>query len=473
MNEINTSVEASEPVSEVKLPGKLGELKLPMQVLTLAMWPLLEQILAFFVGMSDVVIAGRMAHGPEKIPIMDAMALGGYVAWFLFIFQGAVATGVMALVSRATGARDSKLASLGLGQGVWLGALAGFAAFLVLQAGTGLLIRWMSLSPDAAVYAEDFIRVLAWSGPIAGATFAVNAALRGAGDTKTPFIAMLVVNLVNVGMSVLFVFGPEPFGGMGVKGIALGTVIGWIAGLATVVGQLTFRKSEGLRWSREALVFHFDTIVRIWRVGLPQAIEVAGMWMIHSYGLRVISKLNQEGALGAHFMAVRLESMSFLPGFAIASAAAALTGQYLGAGSKDMARRAVRFSWKFAVGVMFFMGICFVFGRETLIGLIAPGSQLHVTLAAPLLVVCAITQPFFATCIILKTTMRNAGATRLVMRYAFSSMLFYRIGVLWLLSSFEIISLTGVWIVLGLDLVTQSILFTRLHFKGHWLDAKV
>ena len=134
MNEINTSVEASEPVSEVKLPGKLGELKLPMQVLTLAMWPLLEQILAFFVGMSDVVIAGRMAHGPEKIPIMDAMALGGYVAWFLFIFQGAVATGVMALVSRATGARDSKLASLGLGQGVWLGALAGFAADTAVEA---------------------------------------------------------------------------------------------------------------------------------------------------------------------------------------------------------------------------------------------------------------------------------------------------------------------------------------------------
>jgi putative MATE family efflux protein len=473
MDKINTSVDASEPSSEVKLPGKLGEMNLTMQVLTLAMWPLLEQVLAFFVGMSDVVIAGRMAVGEERIPIMDAMALGGYVAWFLFIFQGAVATGVMALVSRATGARDSKLASLGLGQGLWLGAMAGFAAFLVLQVGTGLLIRWMGLSSAAAIHAEDFIRVLAWSGPIAGAMFAVNAALRGAGDTKTPFIAMLVVNIVNIGTSVLFVFGPEPFGGMGVEGIAFGTVIGWIAGLATVVGQLTFRKSEGLRWRREALVFHFETIVRIWRVGVPQAIEVAGMWLIHSYGLRVISKLGQEGALGAHFMAVRLESMSFLPGFAIAAAAAALTGQYLGAGSKEMAKHVVRFAWKLAVCVMFFMGICFVVGREALVGLIAPGSELHVSLAGPLLVVCAITQPFFATCIILKTTMRGAGATRLVMRYAFSSMLFFRIGVLWVLSSFELISLTGVWIVLGLDLVTQSILFTRLHFKGHWLDAKV
>ncbi len=473
MDKLGISVEACERGSEVKLPGKLGEMSLTMQVLTLAVWPLLEQILAFFVGMTDILIAGRMAVGEERVAIIDAMALGGYVAWFLFIFQGSVATGVMALVSRATGARDEKLANLGLGQGLWLGAIAGFAAFFVLQLATIPLIRWMGLSPAAAVFAEDYIRILSWSGPIAGAVFSVNAALRGAGDTKTPFFVMLVVNIVNMGFSVLFVFGPEPFGNMGVKGIALGTVVGWIIGLATVVVALAIRRSEGLMWRKEALKFHFDTILRIWRVGVPQAIEVAGMWMIHSYGLRVISNLNQEGALGAHFMAVRLESMSFLPGFAIAAAAAALTGQYLGAGSKEMAKHAVRFAWKLGAGVMFTMGVCFVLGGDWLIGLLAPGSELHANLAGPLLVVCAITQPFFATCIILKTTMRGAGATRMVMRWAFSSMLFYRIGVLWVLSSMELITLTGVWIVLSLDLFTQAIVFTRLHFKGRWLDAKV
>jgi putative MATE family efflux protein len=473
MDQPNISVVADGPDKAVKLPGKLGEMSLTMQVLTLSMWPLLEQILAFFVGMTDILIAGRMSSGADSIPIMDAMSLGGYVAWFMFIFQGAVATGVMALVSRATGAGDSKLASLGLGQGLWLGAIAGFAAALVLQAGTDLLIQWMGLTPAAAVHAENYIRVLAWSGPIAGAMFAVNAALRGSGDTKTPFFAMLVVNIVNIGTSVLFVFGPEPFGNMGVQGIALGTVIGWIAGLAMVVIILAFKKSEGLRWEREALNFHFETIARIWRVGVPQAIEVSVMWMIQSYGLRVISKLDQEGALGAYFIAVRLEAMSFLPGFAIAAAAAALTGQYLGAGSKEMAVRAVRFAWKLAVGVMFVMGMSFVIGREWLIGLLAPGSELLVNLAGPLLIVCGLTQPFFATCIILKTTMRGAGAPRLVMRWAFSSMLFYRIGVLGLLSHYDLITVTGVWIVFSVDLFTQSILFTRLHFKGKWLDATV
>lgn len=473
MDEHGILVEASERGENIRLNGKLGRMTLAMQVLTLSFWPLLEQVLAFLVGTTDILIAGRIAESEERVAILDAMGLGGYVGWFIYIFQGAVATGVMALVSRATGARDSKLADMALGQGMWLGIFAGLIAYLILQVGTIPLIGWMSLTPAAAIHAEAYIRMLAWSGPVAGAMFAVNAALRGSGDTKTPFLAMVVVNLVNVGASVLFVFGPEPFGGRGVEGIALGSVIGWIMGLLTVVVILALKKTDGLRWTRDGLLFHSETMMRIWRIGVPQAIEIAGMWMIHSYGLRVISNLSDEGALGAHFIAVRLESMSYLAGFAIAAAAAALTGQYLGAGSKEMAVQAVRFSWKLAVGVMAFMGLCFVLLRTPLIGLVAPGSELHIELSGPLLVVCAFAQPFFATGIILKTTMRGAGATKLVMRWAFSSMLFYRVGVLWLLGRLDMLSLTGVWIVFGLDLVTQAILFSRLHFQGKWLEAKV
>ena len=85
----------------------------------------------------------------------------------------------------------------------------------------------------------------------------------------------------------------------------------------------------------------------------------------------------------------------------------------------------------------------------------------------------SLTQPFFATCIVLKTSMRGAGATHTVMRWSFGSMFFYRIFGLWALSHTPWNSLTGVWIVLSIDLLTQAIVFSRLHFRGKWLDARV
>jgi putative MATE family efflux protein len=473
MSKPGASVEASQRAAEVKLGGKLAGLSLPRQVMALALWPLLEQVLAFFVGLTDLLISGRMAEGAERVAILDAMGLGGYVAWFFNILQGAVATGVMALVSRATGGRDPALANRALGQGLWLGMTAGFCSLVILLAGIPLLIRWIGLSPAAAVQAEAFLRVLAISGPFSGALFAVNSALRGSGDTRTPFLAMIVVNVVNMALSWTLVFAPEPIGGHGIAGIATGTVCGWIAGLLTAVMLLGRGKKDGLHWTRANLRPQWETMKRIARVGAPQAMEIAFMWMIHAYGIRVIAGLKNEGALGAHILAIRVESMSFLPGFAIATAAAALAGQYLGAGSQDMAVRAVRLCWKSAAALMTAMGVFFVLGRDLLIGWMAPGSELHAQLAAPLLIVCALAQPFFATCIVLKTSMRGAGATHIVMRWSFGSMFFYRVFVLWIMPRFMEVSLTAVWIVLSLDLMTQALIFSRLHFRGKWLSARV
>ncbi len=439
----------------------------------LAIWPLLEQVLAFFVGLTDLLISGRMAEGVDRIAILDAMGLAGYVGWFFNILQGAVATGVMALVSRATGARDFPLANRGLGQGVWLGLIAGCGSLILLQLGIPTMIRWIGLSAAAAVYAETFLRVLALSGPFSGAMFAVNAALRGSGDTRTPFLAMVVVNVVNMALSWTFVFAPAPFGGHGIAGIAWGTTVGWIAGLATAGALVGRHREGGLRWSLPDLRPHWETLLRILKVGLPQSMEIAGMWTIHAFGIHVIATLPVAGALGAHILAIRVESMSYLPGFAIATAAATLAGQYLGAGSKEMAVKAVRVCWATAVTLMSAMGIFFVLCRHILIGWMAPGSALHENLAAPLLIVCALTQPFYATCIILKTSMRGAGATSIVMRWAFTSMIFYRVGVLLMLPKFGPVTLTRVWIVLGVDLFTQAIIFARLHFKGKWLEARV
>lgn len=458
------------------LAGRLGGLTLSRQVALLAIWPLLENAMTFLVGVTDIMVSSRMATGETRVALLDAMGLGGYVGWFFNILQGAVAVGVMALVSRAFGARDGLLARRGMCQGFWLGVAAGCGSLLLLKLGSGFLIEKMAMSPQASVFAGEYLGILAFSGPFSGAMMALNAALRGSGDTRTPFLSMIVVNVVNLCLSVLFVFGPGPWGGHGIAGIAWGTVCGWIAGLISVSSVLWFRRGGGalvLHWSREALRFHRETLARIVRIGIPQSMEVAGMWMIHYFGIQTISQLPMHGSLGAHMIAIRVESMSFMPGFAIATAAAALTGQYLGAGSKEMAVRVVRFCWRLNIAVMSFLGLCFVLFRESLVGILAAGSDEHLRMATPLLVVCAFSQPAFATCILLKTTMRGAGATPLVMKWAFSIMAFFRIGVLFYFKSTGHLTLVGVWTIFAVDLTVQALVFSWLHFRGKWLNARV
>ncbi len=472
MSDPQPEIAGSQAAEDSLLGGRLAGRSLVGQVIALAAWPLLEQVFSFFVGLTDLLIAGRMGDAAQRVDILDAMGLGVYVAWLMSILGGSVATGVMALVSRACGARNQQLANRGLGQGVWLGALVGLASTLVLLAGTGPIIRLMGLGPGAAVHAESYLRWLLWSAPFTGAMFAITSALRGSGDTRTPFLAMVVVNCANAGLSLLFVFGPGPIGGHGVAGIAAGTTAGWALGLIALVFMVGRGRAADLRWERDCLRPEPETMGRILRVGFPQALEISFMWLVQAFGIKIISGIGG-GSLGAHIIAIRAESLSFLPGFAIGTAAATLAGQYLGAGSPAMANRAVKLCWLLAAVLMGVMGLFFIFARYEIVALMAPGSEVHLRLAAPLLLVCGLTQPFFATSIIHKTAMRGAGATGLVMRWSFSIMFVFRVFILWGLLALGWLDLTGVWLVMSADLVAQAIAFSYLHFRGDWLEARV
>jgi len=264
-------------------------------------------------------------------------------------------------------------------------------------------------------------------------------------------------------------------------GLALGSVLGWVAGAVIVVTFLLVRKEKDerelfltLRGCR--LRPEWETMRRIIKVGVPQAIEMGGMWAIQAVMVSFISGLPQDGTLGAHMIAIRVESMSFLPGFAIGSAGAALVGQYLGAGNPEMAMKAARLCWRYALIFMGLLGLLFLGWSRELVGLIVPAGPDSVhfqDLAGPLVFLCGLSQPFLATALVIKTTMRGAGATKLVMNYSFSTMIFYRVLIVPIVVSFFGFGLTGIWIVIFADVITQAVLFGRLHFKGDWLKAKV
>ena len=472
MTESADDLSAPLPPDQRELGGKLGGRSIPRQLFTLALWPLLEQILGFAVAATDQMLAGRFDDPAARLHALDALAVGGYFSWLLMILQGAVGTGGLALISRATGASNEPLARRALGQAVLLGTAIGLLVTILALAALPMFIKAFALEGETARMAADYLRVIALSAPLTGFLFAANAGLRGSGDTRTPFIVMTVVNLVNISASWLFTFGPAPVGGHGVAGLAAGTVLGWAVG-ALLLGWIVAKRRIGLHLDRAAIRPHRETLGRIVRVGLPSAIEIGGMWLINVSLLRMVAALPQIGALGAHIITIRAESLSFLPGFAIASASATLAGQYLGLGDPARAKAAARMAWMAGVLMMSMIGLLFVFFPAQIIGAFVPDSPLHIALASPILLLCGFSQPFLATCIILKTTFRGTGDTKAVMRYSYGSMLVFRVaGGLLVLQTMDN-GLFWIWICMMADVVVQATVFWRRFEGGKWLAAKV
>ena len=473
-----TSRESQARIKEGELGGRLAGLSLPRQVLALALWPFLEQVLGFLTSATDLVIAGRMGNELEVAPYLEALAVAAYVGWLVFIVQGAISTGATALVSRSTGARNALFVNVVTSQVISLSLIIGLAMTALVGVGASFIAGTLfGLEGRALEVAVSYLAIFAWSSPFSAVVFSLNACLRGAGNTSSPFQVMVMVNIVNVVTSLVFVCGVAPIGGHGIDGLAMGTVLGWAAGAILVVFKLA-RGPRDDELGEPALRLNklrpdAETTWRVLRIGLPTATEIFFIWIIQVQIARYISSLAAEGPLAAHMMAIRLESMSFLPGFAIGIAASTLTGQYLGAGNPERAREAILYCLKVAMTVMTLLGLSLVFFAGHWVSIIAPASPSLIEQSRPIVIIAGLIQPLMAVSIIMRTAMRGAGDSRRVMIYGIGNQIFWRVIVLWIcIHSFQI-GLVGIWSILAVDLVSASIVFTWLFRHGKWTTAKV
>ena len=464
-------------LNQKQLTGKLAGLSLPKQVFVLALWPLLEQVLNFMVGTIDFAIAGRLPGENTSLDAIDAIAVASYFVWLMTILQAAAGVGASAIVSRAVGASHRALANAGAGQAVLLGVGSGVFAGVAIFAAAPWIAAGFGLEGVARQMASDYIRITAVGIPMCGVLFTGGAVLRAAGDTRSPFLAMLLVNLINISVSVglggLRLSDGQTIGlGLGVSGIAWGTAIAWtVGGLAVLVILLSGRSELRLRPHR--LRPHWHTMRRIIRVALPNLYYQLAFWVINFVLLLYISGLAVEGAYGAHSIAMRIHAVAFLPGYAISIAASTLTGQYLGLGDPSRAKKATYLALGGTMGIMFFCSIMFYFFPDQLVALLSPDTPAHLELAPPLLQICAFVTPLLAVNLILNGAMQGAGDTRNTAIINLTGLTVFRLVGAYVLAFPMGLGLWGVWLSMMTDIGVRGVVFWFYYLTNRWAKVTV
>ncbi|MBR5886912.1 MAG: MATE family efflux transporter [Akkermansia sp.] len=481
-----------------QLGGSLAGLSLPRQIVHIALWPLLEQVLSFICASTSLFLATHMGTAGEVTEqIASGIGVTGYVMWLGFLMQGAVGMGATAIVSRMTGARKFGEANYAANQAAVLGFLAGvLSAVLMYLTADFLVTRALTLSPYAQEVALTYMHTGCWVAIFSGVVFAVNAALRGAGDTRTPFLIMLAVDGLNIIFSIFFV----RVLGLFIEGLALGMIAGMAVAASILVAILIRRSVKMTRLMSAAaadgpdayaatqeptyvpplylslcsLLPDLRSMYRILSIGLPQALEIGGIWLIQIYVLRVISGLG-DAYVGAHNIAIRIESMSFLPGFAIGMAGATLVGQYLGTGSVRMALSTIRKCVLYSVVFMSLMGVVFYCVPGVFVEIFASNSEGLMRATIPVVQVFLLAEPFYAAMLMLKMCLRGAGDTRRVMYVSYGCMGFFRVGCLFLWTTFwpDSLSLVGIWLLFTVDMAVEYCILDRLLCGLKWARRKV
>jgi putative MATE family efflux protein len=438
-------------------------------LLGLAAPVLAEHVLHIIVGLTDTYLANHLPT--DKAEATAAVGTVGYIFWFIGLFAGAIGTGSTAIIAREVGARHRRRANSVCGQSMLFAAMLGVTLAIFLWLFAQPVVTFTGLTGHSASYALDYTRLLAPSVPFLVTMFVANACLRGAGDTLTPAISMIVVDVVNVIFSCGLTYGLWGMPRMGFEGIAIGTMIAYIAGGVLQVTVLLVGRG-GIKLHVHRLRPHLRDMKRIIRIGVPAGMTDAVNWIANFGLLKVVNRTAPLNiAAAAHINTVRIESISYMTGFAIAVAVATMVGQSLGMKDQRRAERFAYLGYAIGGGFMTLVGVMFILFSQYPAAILADDPEVR-ALTAKCLMITGFCQSGFAAAIVFGGALRGAGDTLAVMLITMVSILTLRLGGVWLLGYFHQ-PLPVIWMLLATDLFIRGGLVYWRFVHGGWKRIKV
>ncbi|TKR33658.1 MATE family efflux transporter [Luteimonas gilva] len=264
----------------------------------------------------------------------------------MFFLVGAVFGIGMAstiLVGQSIGAKDMVQAKRVIGT-----SFTFFVAISLTIALVGMLLShrilvWMSTPAEALPLAEAYLRIVFMAVPFIYVFAMLQATLRGAGDTRTPFVFLLMGVGLDIAFNPLFIFGIGPFPEMGIAGSATAMLIANSVSLAAMILWLRHKRHPLWISRHENRVYKPDWgILRALIVkGVPMGLQ---MIVISLAMIMMISMVNGYGVdtTSAYGAAMQLWAYIQMPAMAIGAACSSMAAQNVGAKRWDRVSAAAR-----------------------------------------------------------------------------------------------------------------------------------
>ena len=271
----------------------------------------------------------------------------------MLVYCGAMGLSMAAtaIVARRIGEKDREGAAVAAVQALVAGVIASVVIAIAGSVFASWLLAIMGASPDVIATGRTYAAIMLASSVSIVLLFLNNGVFRGAGDAAIAMRVLWLSNFINLLLDPCFIFGLGPFPKLGVTGAAVSTTIGRSIGVI-FQAWILFSGNGRVRIAAQQFRVHWDVMRRLVRVALNGMFQYAvgqTSWMVL---VRIVSTFGSSAVAG-YTVAIRIIIFVILPSWGLASAAATLVGQNLGAGKPDRAERSV---WVTGLYNMLFLG---------------------------------------------------------------------------------------------------------------------
>lgn len=349
----------------------------------------------------------------------DAVAAAGLASPFIrglaIIATSIPFLGTLVLVSQRVGSDEFSFARrttfVGLLLAVLLGGAVSLTAVLFAPAAIELLV---GLRPDGGQIdglETVYLRIVGGAIVVGAMSDAIEAGFVGWGDSRTALWINVVAVGVNVALDPILIFGLGPVPALGIRGAALATAGGYLAGLTTALVAVRLAPTDEGRVLTVARPSRADVRSHV-EVGAPRTGERVLQFFARLTMTVLVFLLGGPAGVAAFVVGVRTASLASIPARGIREAVQTIVGQNLGADDPGRANTAVVTGVSFAVGTLVAIAVGQWLFARPLTNLLAPTLSPEATSAAVTFFrILAINYPFVGIYFMWQAAFAGAGLT--------------------------------------------------------------
>ncbi len=387
----------------------------------------------------------------------------------------AVSMGTTVLIAHAVGAR--RIANEGdaiTKQSISAGVILSLVLTPLTIVLAAPVMRLLGAEPDVVAEGAKFLQITSLSFIFMAIMFILSGALRGVGDTRTSMVVTAFMNVINIALVYVLVFGFLFIPELGVTGAALAMVFSRGIG-AAIMWVLLWQGRRGLTVAgRDGWRPDRDRIKRLADIGLPSmgesVLRSAGqiVFVIVVFMLGTAVTAGNQVAQNAMFL-------SMFPGFGFSMAATSLVGQAIGGRNPERARHVGMTATRWCLAWMSMMGVIFFVFAEPIMQFAASGADKDaiVTAGVEALRLIAIIQPPLAIGFVMAGILRGAGDTRYPMFSTSITIWVLRVPLAYLFGVVFGWGIRGIYIAMLLDTIVLMLLNIWRYRQGDWTTRSI
>ena len=297
-----------------------------------------------------------------------------FPVFFIIIAMGVgLSIGITALIANAIGEKEEEKASYLLAQGIILSSVIAIIVTIIGISLAPIIISFISKSNTSLLLSLDYLNIIFLGSIFIFIQMSMNSSLNAIGDTKSYRNVLIFSFFLNIILNPLLIFGYGFIPAMGIKGIALSTIISQFVGFIYILYKVS--KTQLITYLYpKCFIPKFKIILDILKQSIPASF---GMMMISLGVFVILYFISQFGdrALAGYGTAIRYEQIFLLPVLGLNTAVLSMVGQNFGAKNIDRIDQIYNKALIFGCGLMFICAFLIYFSAEFAVGLFTDNEE--------------------------------------------------------------------------------------------------